>query len=139
MWLSMMEDATEFPWEQVFKPSFMQPLSEEALNGYMAPFPGKEYQAGICSFPSLIPVLPDNPGVQLNKAAWEKLQTFDKPFLTLFGGKDPVTKGHEKILINHIPGATGQAHKVYESASHFIQEDAPEFLVGEISKFLDAS
>ena len=139
MWLSMMEDATEFPWEQVFKPSFMEPLSEEALNGYMAPFPGEEYQAGICSFPSLIPVLPDNPGVPLNKAAWEKLQTFDKPFLTLFGGKDPVTKGHEKILINNIPGATGQAHKVYESASHFIQEDAPEFLVGEISKFLDAS
>jgi haloalkane dehalogenase len=139
MWLSMMKDATEFPWDQVFKPAFMQLPSEEVLRGYMAPFPGKEYQAGICSFPSLIPVLPDNPGVPLNKAAWEKLQSFEQPFLTLFGGQDPVTKGHEKILIKHIPGAMGQAHKVYENASHFIQEDAPDFLVGEISAFLDAS
>ena len=139
MWLSMMKDASEFPWDKVFKPSFAEPISEEALKGYMAPFPNKDYEAGICSFPSLIPVLPDNPGVPLNKAAWEKLLSFEKPFLTLFGGQDPVTKGHEKILIKNIPGATGQVHKVNETASHFIQEDAPEFLVEEISKFLNVS
>ena len=139
MWLSMMKDASEFPWDKVFKPSFVEPISEESLKGYMAPFPNKDYEAGICAFPSLIPVLPDNPGVPLNKAAWKRLLSFEKPFLTLFGGQDPVTKGHEKILIKNIPGAAGQAHKINETASHFIQEDAPKFLVEEISKFLNES
>jgi haloalkane dehalogenase len=136
MWLNLMKEAVEFPWEQIFKPSFTKPLSEAAFAAYLAPYPAKEYQAGITSFPSLIPVLADNPGVSLNQDAWEKLKTFDKPFLTLFGGLDPVTKGHEKILIKNIPGAAGQAHKIDATASHFIQEDAPEFLISEIKKFL---
>jgi len=139
MWLNMMQDASGFPWDQVFKPSFVQPVSESAMSAYLAPYPSKKYQAGITSFPSLIPVLPDNPGVPLNQAAWEKLKAFDKPFLTLFGGLDVVTKGHEKILIDNIPGAAGQDHKVDPGAGHFIQEDAPEFLIREIKTFLTVS
>ena len=138
MWLKMMAEAKEFPWDMVFKPSFRPVISEEIFAGYLAPFPSPEYQVGILKFPSLIAVKADNPGVSLNKVAWERLKTFDKPFLTLFGGEDVVSgKGAgAKKLINHIPGAAGQNHEVHPDGGHFIQEDQPKFLVERIKAFL---
>ena len=103
---------------------------------YCAPFPDASYEAGICQFPMLIAVQPDNPGVPANRAAWERLGAFEKPFLTLFGAKDPVTKGGEKALIAHVPGAAGQPHHVFAEASHFIQEDVPDELVDRTSSFI---
>ena len=140
MWLQMMEKAEEFPWDMVFKPAFRPAISDEVFAGYMAPFPSTEYQAGILKFPSLIAVHPDNPGVPLNRAAWERLKSFDKPFLTLFGSEDIVSgkgAGAQK-LIKHIPGAKGQRHEVHPDGGHFIQEDQPAFLVDRIKTFLKA-
>ena len=141
MWLKMMAQATEFPWAMAFKTAFRPAISDETYAGYLAPFPAPEYQAGILKFPSLIAVHADNPGVPLNKAAWERLKTFDKPFLTLFGGEDLVTgKGAgAKRLIDHIPGAAGQKHEVHPDGGHFIQEDQPDFLVKGITEFLNVS
>jgi haloalkane dehalogenase len=75
--------------------------------------------------------------VPLNRAAWAKLKTFDKPFLTLFGAKDVVARGAEKRLQRHIPGAKGQAHEVMPTAKHFIQEDEPGWLVERLIRFLE--
>ena len=94
---------------------------------------------GLISFPLLIAVQPDNPGVPLNKAAWEKLCRFDKPFLTLFGELDPVAKGWEVRAQASIPGALGQKHQIIPGAGHFIQEDAPDQLVAAVTAFLAVS
>jgi haloalkane dehalogenase len=113
------------------------PLSEAEKQAYLAPFPSPEYEAGIIEFPLLIAVQTDNPGAPLNRKAWEKLKTFDKPFLTIFGALDPVSRGWERRAQAAIPGAKDQDHFVIEHANHFIQEDAPEILVERILRFLD--
>ena len=73
-------------------------------------------------FPSLVPITPNDPQSEANRAAWTVLETWDKPFLTLFGEHDPITRGAEKMLQARIPGAQGQPHAVFD-AGHFIQEE----------------
>ncbi|MDZ4234575.1 MAG: haloalkane dehalogenase [Dietzia sp.] len=90
--------------------------------GYDAPFPDKRYQAGARAFPQLVPTSPDDPAVPANRAAWEALGRWDKPFLALFGAKDPILGRADTPLIRHVPGAAGQPHARLHG-SHFIQED----------------
>lgn len=135
MWTTMMRDATEFPMQQMLPSGMTHTLTPGELAAYQAPFPDPSYQAGICQFPMLIAVQPDNPGVPANRDVWRKLGRFDKPFLTLFGALDPVTRGGEKRLQAHVPGAANQAHHVFPNASHFIQEDVPDELVTHILAF----
>jgi len=139
MWTSMMREATSFPFDQMLPTGVARGLEPHELAAYKAPFPDDTYMAGICEFPMLIAVQPDNPGVPANRAVWKKLGRFEKPFLTLFGGMDPVTQGGEKALLAHVPGARGQAHHVFQDASHFIQEDVPGELVERTLAFIEAT
>ena len=138
MWVGMMREAKTFPLQQMLPGGMLHTLTPGEQAAYQAPFPDPSYEAGICQFPLLIAVQPDNPGVPANRAAWERLGHFDKPFLTLFGARDPVTRGGEKRLQEHIPGAAGQPHHVFPDASHFIQEDVPEELVARLEAFIAA-
>lgn len=135
MWVGMMEAATAFPWP-LLDQGMERKLTEAEQAAYYAPFPSPDYEWGLISFPSLIAVQPDNPGVPLNLAAWEKLGRFEKPFLTLFGELDPVARGWEARAQAHIPGAKGLPHKIIPKAGHFIQEDAPDQLVAAVTAFL---
>lgn len=135
MWVGMMKSATTFPFPMLPQ-GMVHKLTEGEFAAYRAPFPSDEYMSGIISFPILIAVQPDNPGVPLNKKAWEGLEKFDKPFLTLFGDLDPVAKGADVNMQKRIPGAKGQAHHVFPNAHHFIQEDVPEGLVEHILRFI---
>ena len=71
------------------------------------------------------------------KATWAFLETWEKPFLTVFGDRDAVAyqAGAHTVLQRRIPGAQGQPHRVLEGANHFIQEDAPDELVAAIADF----
>ncbi|MBV9513872.1 MAG: haloalkane dehalogenase [Mycobacteriaceae bacterium] len=90
--------------------------------GYDAPFPDKRFQAGARAFPQLVPTSPDDPAIGANRAAWEALGRWDKPFLCVFGARDPILGRADRPLIEHIPGAKGQPHARI-NGSHFIQED----------------
>ncbi len=138
MWVGMMRAAATFPMEMVPQ-GMTHKLTEGELAAYKAPFPSDEYMPGIISFPGLIAVQPENPGVALNKKVWQGLEKFDRPFLTLFGELDPVAKGADVNMQKRIPGAKGQAHHVFPNAHHFIQEDVPEALVEHILKFISAT
>jgi len=138
MWVGMMREASEFPWATM-DAGMTTELSDAERAAYRAPFPSTEHEAGLVQFPVLIAVQPDNPGVAQNREAWDRLASFEKPFLTLFGELDPVAKGWDKIAQAHVPGARGQAHHIIPNASHFIQEDAPDELVTRISAFLDVA
>ncbi len=98
-------------------------LSAEIRAGYDAPYPAKQYQAGAKAFPQLVPTSPDDPAVPANRAAWAELGRWEKPFLAVFGSRDPILGKADRPLIDHIPGAAGQPHARI-NASHFIQEDA---------------
>lgn len=138
MWVGMMREATAFPWHMLTA-GMTAKLTEPELAAYRAPFPSTDYESGIIQFPLLIAVQPDNPGVALNREAWARLASFDKPFLTLFGELDPVARGWETRAQEYFKGAKGQDHRIIKGASHFIQEDAAEELVAHIARFLDVS
>ncbi|HVE63740.1 MAG TPA: haloalkane dehalogenase [Mycobacteriales bacterium] len=99
------------------------PLSPEVLAAYEAPFPDASYQAGARAFPGLVPNAPDDPAAAANRAAWEVLGRFDRPFLTAFSDGDPITRGVDVLLQRLVPGCAGQPHTTIAGAGHFLQED----------------
>lgn len=136
MWVAMMRSATTFPLKQMLPQGMVHKPTPGELAAYVAPFPDDSYMAGIIAFPLLIAVQPDNPGVPLNLEVWKGLEKFDRPFLTLWGAKDPVSKGVNRQMQRRIPGAAGQDHHVFDDANHFIQEDVPDALVTRILEFI---
>jgi haloalkane dehalogenase len=103
-------------------------LSPAEAAAYDAPFPDERYVAGAHRFPTLVPILPDDPAIPDNRRAWQALGRFSKPFLTAFTDSDPVTKGQDARFRDEIPGAKGQPHTTIAGAGHFVQEDAGEEL-----------
>jgi len=100
-----------------------------ALN---APYPDESYLAGARRFPSLIPLFPDEPEVEENRAAWEVLKQFDKPFMCAFSDDDPVTAGSDKAFLENVPGCQGVEHRTITGAGHFLQHEKPEHCVQAI-------
>ena len=56
-------------------------LSGPVLAGYAAPFPDASYLAGPRAMPLILPTAPDDPATEANRAAWQRLAEWDKPFL----------------------------------------------------------
>ena len=103
-------------------------LTEGEIAAYNAPFPDDSYKAGARIFPTLVPTRPDDPAAADNRAAWEVLESWDKPLVTCFSDSDPVTAGGERVFQQRVPGAVGQPHVTIERAAHFFQEDAADQL-----------
>jgi haloalkane dehalogenase len=113
-------------------------LSEAVLAAYQAPFPDASYLAAPRAMPGLVPTTPDDPATEANRAAWQRLTEWDKPFLVAFSDRDPITGAMAPILKAVIPGAAGIEHPVIEGAGHFLQEDAGERLGAVIADFVRA-
>jgi haloalkane dehalogenase len=114
-------------------------LADEVLAAYEAPFPDESFKAGPRAMPSLVPTTPDDPATAANRAAWERLRAWDKPFLVAFSDRDPITGAMAPILKSAVPGAAGLDHPVIEGAGHFLQEDAGERLGMVIADFIRAT
>lgn len=136
-WLAFVSSVEELPISGVMQSGTARKLSAGEKAAYDAPFPDGTYQASPLAFPFLIPVQPDNPGVPMCLEMWTYLQTWTKPFLTVFGSEDEISykAGAHLKMQRKIPGAANQDHIVIEGASHFIQEDAPDQLVEIIDQF----
>lgn len=134
-WRTVMRFAPRFPWFMV-QHGTERTLTKGEMAAYRAPFPTMGHAAGILKFPLLIAVVPQVPGVNLNRTAWEKLRQFDGPFLMLFGKQDYVGRGWYKYARDRIKGAEGQDHALLDPAGHFIQEDQPDELVKRILAFI---
>ncbi len=111
-------------------------LSDTDRTAYDAPFPTEESKAAARAMPTLVPTRPDDPATKANRAAWEVLQAWDKPFLTAFSDGDPITGAMAPILRKLIPGAAGLDHPTIENAGHFLQEDAGAELGAVVAAFL---
>ena len=103
---------------------------------YDAPFPDDSFTAGARRFPMLVPTSPDDPAAPANREAWTALTAWNKPLLTAFSDKDPVTAGFDRVLQGAVPGAAGQPHTVIEGAGHFLQEDKGEQLARAVVDFV---
>jgi haloalkane dehalogenase len=111
-------------------------LDAASIAAYDAPFPDDSYKAGARIFPSLMPMTPDDPSTPANRAAWEVLERFEKPFVCAFSDSDPITRGGDGAFLRRVPGAAGAPHRTIEQAGHFVQEDkGPELarLIVEVS------
>jgi haloalkane dehalogenase len=113
-------------------------LPDEVLAGYDAPFPDESFMAGVRAMPNLVPTTPDDPETEANRAAWQQLAAWDKPFLVAFSDGDPITGAMGPVLRDTVPGAQGIEHPVLTGAGHFLQEDAGDQLAAVITDFVRA-
>ncbi len=138
-WRRFSQTVDPFPTGFIVNGGCVRDLAPAEVAAYDAPFPDESFKAGARQFPTLVPVKPDMPSVAENKAAWAVLSRFDKPVLTCFSDKDPVTGGGEKAFIERVPGAQGQPHQIIADGGHFLQEDKPEELAALIIAFIAAN
>ena len=108
------------------------------LAAYDAQFPDESFLAGPRAMPGLVPTSPDDPAAPANRAAWQRLAAWDRPFLVAFSDRDPITGGMADILKRTIPGAAGLEHPVIAGAGHFLQEDDGVRLGEVIAAFICA-
>lgn len=139
-WLEFSQAMPELPVGALVDGGTTRSLSDAERRAYDAPYPDATFQASIKEFPLLIPVQPDNPGVPACIATWEFLESWTRPFLTVFGSDDPIAfkPGAHLKFQQKVPGANGQPHRVLDAANHFIQEDAPSELISIIDEFARA-
>jgi haloalkane dehalogenase len=127
-WRDYSQTTEQFPVGRIVDGGTKRALSPQEIAAYDAPFPDETFKAGAREFPALVPITPDDPAAPANRAAWEVLSAWQKPFVCAFGDSDPVTKGADQVLKKLIPGAAGQHHETLEGVAHFSQEDAGERL-----------
>jgi len=108
------------------------PLTHGEKEAFNAPFPDESYLAGARRFPALVPLFADDAEVAENRAAWEVLRQFDKPFMCAFADDDPVTAGGDQAFLEQVPGCKGVAHRTISPAGHFLQQDQPRQCVQAI-------
>ncbi|HEY7488134.1 MAG TPA: haloalkane dehalogenase [Streptosporangiaceae bacterium] len=114
-------------------------LSDEVRAAYDAPFPDESYKAGPRAMPGLVPAETTDPETPANRAAWDALREWNKPFLVAFSDKDPITGPMAPLFKQLVPGANGIDHPTLEGAGHFLQEDAGERLGREIAAFVGST
>lgn len=123
VWRAFATKSPVLPIGRIVATGTKRRLTTAERAAYDAPYPSARYKAGARAFPALVPTSPDDPAVPSNRAAWERLGRWEKPFLTLFGDSDPILGRADKPLQSHVPGAAGQPHARVRGG-HFVQEDA---------------
>jgi haloalkane dehalogenase len=138
-WQQLSQNIPIFATGKIIAGACVKPVTADTIAAYDAPFPDESYKAGARQFPMLVPISADDPAAIPNRRAWEILSKMQKPFLTAFSDKDPITKGGDAIFQKRIPGCSGQAHTTITDGGHFLQEDQSERLVQVILEFIAAT
>jgi haloalkane dehalogenase len=138
-WRTFSQQVPEFPVASIVNGATTTELDPEIQRGYDAPFPDESYKEGARQFPTLVPATPEDPAAAPNRAAWEVLSQWQKPFLTAFSDSDPITAGVDADMQKLIPGCQGQAHTTIENGGHFLQEDQGEALAQVVVDFIQAN
>jgi haloalkane dehalogenase len=138
-WRRISQEMPEFQAGRVVQGGSVRALAPQVVAAYDAPFPDSTYQAGPRVMPVLVPIAPDDPAADANRAAWQVLRSWTKPFVTFFSDGDPVTAAWAEPLRANVPGARNQPHQTIADAGHFVQEDKGEELARLISSFVQRS
>jgi haloalkane dehalogenase len=135
-WQRYSQDTPEFRVGRIIHGGCVTDLAPEVIAAYDAPYPDDTYKQGARQFPLLVPTSPDDPATPANRAAWEVLRRFERPFLCAFSDSDAITRGADTVLRSEIPGAIGQNHTTIIGAGHFLQEDKGPQLAQVIAQFV---
>jgi haloalkane dehalogenase len=136
-WRAFASYSPFFPIGRIVASGCVTKLPPEIIAAYDAPFPTREYKAGARIFPSLVPTTESDPAIPANRAAWDVLGRWEKPFLTLFGKNDPILGRADAPLQAQVPGAKGQPHERFWGG-HFVQEDRGDYLAQQIIRWIQA-
>jgi haloalkane dehalogenase len=135
-WLKFSQEVDAFPAGAIVNAGCVSDLTPDIIAAYDAPFPDQTFAEGARQFPTLVPITPDDPAAAANRAAWEVLSLWAKPFLTAFSDGDPITAGSDRLLQERIPGAEGQPHVTITGGGHFLQEDKGPELARVVADFV---
>lgn len=135
-WRTFSQEVEVFPTGAIIDMGCVGTLPPEVVAAYDAPFPDQSYVEGARQFPLLVPAVPDDPASEANRAAWQVLERFDKPFLTAFSDGDPITAGAHRSLQERIPGAKGRQHVTIAGGGHFLQEEKGPELAAVVVDFV---
>jgi haloalkane dehalogenase len=138
-WQKFSQETPDLPIGRIVNGGCLTELTDDVVAAYDAPFPDDTYKAGARQFPMLVPTRPDDPAAPANRAAWESLRAFTRPFLCAFSDQDPITAGGDRALREAIPGCAGQPHTTIEGASHFLQEDKGPELARVVIDFVSTT
>jgi haloalkane dehalogenase len=134
-WRAFASYSPLFPIGRIVATGCVSKLSPEVIAAYDAPFPTRAHTTGARVFPRLVPITESDPAIPANRAAWDALGQWNKPFLTLFGKNDPILGRSDAPLQAQVPGAKGQPHERFWGG-HFVQEDRGEYLAERIVHWL---
>jgi len=97
-------------------------LSADEAAAYGAPYPDKDYKAGVRRFPELVMISPEMPGVETSRAAVRFLsRDWDGEAFLVAGAQDPVLGIPAMKQLQAIIRNASELF-VVEEAGHFIQE-----------------
>jgi haloalkane dehalogenase len=130
-WIETARSAPTLPIGRIVQSVTLDPLPDDVVAAYDAPFPDESYKAGARAFPQIIPIDADSDDARHNRTVWAALEEFDKPFLTAFSDGDPTTAAWGPVFQRRVPGARGLAHASVRGG-HFLQEDAGPELTARI-------
>jgi haloalkane dehalogenase len=139
LWRAFARFSPWFPIGRIVNSGCAQKLTPREVAAYDAPFPSTKFERAARLFPSFVPTTPTDPERARNEQAWEILKQWNKPFLTLFSSRDPVTRGGDKIFLKLVPGAANQPHTLIRGAGHFLQEDKGPELAQKVAEFIAAT
>lgn len=135
-WREFSQTVETFPTGFIVNGGCTTDLAPEVIAAYDAPYPDESYKAGARQFPTLVPAVPDDPASDANRAAWEVLRAFERPWLCAFSDEDPITRGADKGFLDEVPGTKGQAHTTIAGGGHFLQEDRGPELAAVVVEFM---
>lgn len=127
-WISVVREADDLPVADIVNGVCVTPLTSDVMAAYNAPFPDASHKAGVLSFPVLIPIHDKMAGSAENRAVWQVLENWQKPFMVAFSDSDPSTAAWAEVFKRRVPGAHTVEHPVIEDAGHFVQEEKGEQL-----------
>ncbi len=139
IWRAFSRYSPWFPIGRIVKAGCVHGLNQQEVAAYNAPFPSGRFRIAARIFPGFVPTTLKDPEHANNEAAWEVFKRWEKPFLTLFSNRDPVTRGGYKVWQKLVPGAQGQPHAITRDAGHFLQEDKGVEVAMAIAAFIRAT
>jgi len=136
VWQNFARFSPWFPIGKLIQKGTVTELSDAEVAAYDAPFPSAKFKAGARAFPLLVPTTPNDPATVANRAAWDVFTNWEKPFLTTFSNRDPITRGGQKVWQETVPGAKKLEHVKIRNAGHFLQEDKGPELAEVLIRFI---
>jgi haloalkane dehalogenase len=122
-WLEYSQSVPSMPIGEIVLDGCTTDRGAAVRAAYDAPYPDEAYKAGARVFPALVPIRPDDPASEAVRSARKILAEWDRPFLTVWGDQDAVTRGADDMFHGLVPGSAGQPH-VRLAAGHNLPEDA---------------